>query len=81
MQIDPPRLPADHPDRALAAEEALHEEFYSIVAVDPLHAWEGDESVLWPLRKAAVDAGWSVEETDAAMARLAVTVPHAFAGS
>ncbi len=78
MQIAPPHLPLDHPDRPLAAEEALHEAFYGIVSIDPRHVWEGDESTLWPLRRIAVDAGWGVDETDAAIGRLAATVPHAF---
>jgi len=78
MIITPPQLPPGHPDRPVSAEEALHETFYAIVSIDPRHPWEGDESALWPLRKVAVDAGWGVDETDAAIVRLAATVPHAF---
>ena len=74
MSIAAPALSPDHPDRALACEEAIYAPFYSIAATDPDHAWAGDESALWPLRKAAVAAGWTIDEVDQALARLAGTV-------
>lgn len=77
MRIAAPTLPTDHPDRPLACEEALHEPFYSIASIDPDHAWTGDESAVWPLRKAAHLAGWEVDEIDSSLARLAATLRNA----
>lgn len=77
MRIAAPPIPPDHPDRPIACEEALHEPFYAIASTDTDHAWTGDESALWPLRKSARLAGWDVDEIDAALARLAGTVRDA----
>jgi hypothetical protein len=74
MMIDPPSVDTDHPDRAIACEEALAVAFYRAVDVFPRHAWRGDESALWPVRRLAKTAGWGVDEIDAALDRLVETV-------
>lgn len=74
MHIVAPTLPASHRGRPLACRQALDEPFRRIAAAEPGRAWTGDESAVWPLRKAARRAGWEIDEIDGALARLAETV-------